>query len=143
MIFRKDLIKKRLEKIYKKIPNNFPCRHCHKCCGQIIWFKPENIFINDYLKKYNLSKILWSTFEFEQYNMSCPFLKNDICIIYPVRPIVCRLQGNIKELPCEYNKNRFISKSLVEDIKKKFFKLIEDIDGKDVFFSTRNITLKK
>ena len=54
-----------LDKIYAKIPD-FSCRHCHKCCGPIMWFKPKDIVTNNYLKKQNIKKIIWTLDEFKK-----------------------------------------------------------------------------
>jgi hypothetical protein len=53
-MLRDKEIKERLNKIYAKIPDNFSCLHCHCCCGPIVWFKPEEIMIREYLEQNNL-----------------------------------------------------------------------------------------
>lgn len=126
----------RLNNIYSKIPD-FDCQHCHECEGPIIWFKPEEINIREYLQKNNLEYITWSTEEFEKHYMKCPYLKNDRCSIYPVRPIVCRLQGNISELPCKFNKNNLITNGKYQEIKNEFNSLLKDIDAFNICYSTR------
>ncbi len=72
--------------------------------------------------------------------MICPFLKNDRCIIYKARPIVCRLQGNIPDLPCIFNKNGYMSEESIKNIKKDFYELNKKIKGADIFYSTRKMT---
>ena len=131
----------RLEHIYVKIPNKFPCRHCHECCNSILWFKPEETLIKDYLKKHNIKYIICPTEQFDQLNMRCPFLKDDRCVIYSVRPIVCRLQGNIPELLCKYNKNRLMTKKQFNKIKREFDTLVKDVNGVGIFYSSRNLIL--
>ncbi len=117
------------------------CQHCHECEGPIIWFKPEEINIREYLHKNNLEYIIWSTEEFEKHNMKCPYLKNNRCRIYPVRPIVCRLQGNISELPCKFNKNNLITNEKYHEIKNEFNSLLKDIDAFNICYSTRRHNL--
>jgi len=135
-IITKDELKNRLNKIYKKIPE-FKCKHCHKCEQDlIIWFKPEEINIRDYMSKHNIEYITLSSKEFKKNNKQCPYLKNNRCIIYPVRPIVCRLQGTISELPCKYNKNQYMSKKQFATIKKEFNQLLKDIDALGEFYGT-------
>jgi Fe-S-cluster containining protein len=137
MRLSKKKIVERLNNIYSKIPD-FNCQHCHECEGPIIWFKPEEINIRDYLDKNNLEYIIWSTEEFQKNNMKCPYLKNDRCSIYPVRPIVCRLQGNIAELPCKFNnKIKLITDEKYHEIKNEFNNLLKDIDGFNICYSTR------
>jgi len=115
----------------------FNCIQCHKCCGPIAWFKPENENIKQYLKKNKIKRFLWTIDQFEKNDMKCPYLIDNKCLIYPVRPIVCRLQGNIIELECKTLKNnKFISKNELDIIKKEFLKLIEQTNGLDSFYST-------
>lgn len=125
-----------MENVYSQIPE-FECKHCHRCCGPIIWFKPEEIFIRGYIKNHDVEYIVWSTEQFKNNDMCCPYLKNDRCIIYPVRPIVCRLQGNVSDMPCEYNTKKIMSKNQLDRIKKEFEKLLQETDGKNVFYGTR------
>jgi Fe-S-cluster containining protein len=140
-ILTKSEIEKRLKNIYLKIPD-FECKHCHKCCGPIIWFKPEEIFIRDYLKIHDIDYIVWSTDQFKNNDMRCPYIENDGCVIYPVRPIVCRLQGNVSEMPCKYNAKDGMSKELIDEIKKEFEKLLEETDGKNIFYSTKKYNIE-
>jgi Fe-S-cluster containining protein len=134
-----ELINKNLENIYNRIPD-FKCNHCHKCCGPIIWFKIEEILIKDYIERDGIENVKWTAEEFNKNNMKCPFLKNERCIIYSVRPIVCRLQGNIPQLPCRFNKNSFMSEESLKKIKKDFYELNEKYKGVDIFYSTRKLT---
>lgn len=127
---------KSLEKIYSQI-KNFKCQHCHQCCGPIIWFEPEEIMIKDYLEKNKIRRILWTLEEFQQNQMICPYLVNNRCIIYPVRPIVCRLQGNISELKCKLpNEQRFISENEIKNIRVEFINLIKETHRMNIFYST-------
>ena len=138
-MFDIQVIKNKMENIYNQIPE-FDCKHCHKCCGPIIWFKTEDILINDYLKKHNIENVKWTTDEFQKNEMKCPFLKNDRCVIYHVRPLVCRLQGNIADLPCLFNKNRYISEESIKKIKKEIFDINREFHGDNIFYSTRKMT---
>lgn len=134
-----EKIKISLKKIYSMIPY-FDCKHCHKCCGPIIWFEPEELLIRDFLQKNNIKRVIWTKDEFKKNEMKCPYLSNDKCIIYEVRPIVCRLQGNIPELKCESSNNhKFMTKDSLNDLKKKFFGLIEQSNGLNIFYSTQKI----
>lgn len=134
-----QLIKNELQEIYNRIPD-FECKNCHSCCGPIIWFKIEEILIKDYMKKNKIDDVKWTDDEFKKNNMKCPFIKNDRCIIYNVRPIVCRLQGNIPDLPCRYNKNNYMSEESIKKIKKDFYELNKKFLGDNIFYSSRKIT---
>jgi len=128
-----------LKKIYDLI-QNFDCQHCHQCCGPIVWFEPEEILIRSYMQKKRIKRILWTKEEFKHNNMRCPYLINDRCIIYSVRPIVCRLQGNILELNCKLlNKGALISKRELNYIREEFIKLIQLTNGMNNFYSTLKI----
>ena len=131
-----QLIIQSLEKIYSSI-QNFPCKQCHKCCGPIIWFEPEELLIKDYLEKNKIKRIIWTKEEFRKNHMTCPYLIDDKCIIYPVRPIVCRLQGNISELRCmSSNNSTLTSEKELNKIREEFVKLIKQINGMNIFYST-------
>lgn len=127
----------RLVKIYNQIPKDFKCHHCHLCCGPIIWFQPEEYLIRKFLNKHKLDYIVWSENDFKKNNMRCPYLKDGKCIIYPVRPIVCRLQGHIPELPCKMIKDISFDKLKIKKIETEFKKLINDSGSVGRFYSTK------
>lgn len=131
-------LKDKLSMIYSLIPD-FECKHCHNCCGPIIWFKPEDVVIRGYLFKHKINFKPLSTDEFKQNDMICPFLKNDKCSIYPVRPLVCRLQGVEKNLVCIHGNKRYLSKKEFEKIRKKFNELLEETNSKGVFYGTHKL----
>lgn len=131
-----------LEKIYSLIPD-FECQHCHQCCGPIIWFEPEEILIREYLQKQKIRRFVWTIEEFEQKHMRCPYLGENGCIIYPVRPIVCRLQGNIPELECKSIKNhKMMSKRQLNKIREEFVKIIKKTNSIDTFYSTHKVNFE-
>lgn len=134
-MLKKDIIK-RLNNIYSQIPS-FECKHCHQCEGPIIWFKPEEINISDYLEKHNMKYRQWTKEQFERNNKKCPYLKNDRCSIYPVRPIVCRLQGTINDLPCKHNKEILLDKDELLNIKKEMDQLIKELDAIGIVYGTK------
>lgn len=132
--------KKELFNIYSKIPD-FPCKQCAHCCNHIIWFKPENEIIREYIKNFNLQKTIEINIQQDD-KEKCPFLKNNKCLVYPVRPIVCRFQGNISELPCKmYEKKKILSKKQVLKIKQEFNSFIKENGGYGIFYSSRKIKL--
>ena len=92
------------------------------------------------MDKHNIKRISWTTEEFKQNQMRCPYLVNDRCIIYPVRPIVCRLQGNVSELKCEsIEKHKFMSEKQLNNIRKKFVDLIKKTNGINTFYSIHKV----
>ena len=135
-IIPKAEIISRLNKIYAQIPS-FDCKHCQQCSNPIMWFKAEQINIKDYLQKHHLSFLTLSEEEFRQYQMKCPYLHNNRCCIYPVRPIVCRLQGVIPELSCPFNNSVLLSKEQYFRIINEFNALNREIGGIYEYFGTR------
>ena len=102
----------RLHFIYKSIPDV----HCKKLCGRDICsvipvtdleYKriSENIKRNPEVKilplgTYNNHLIKKKVKTFICH--TCEFLINDECSIYNVRPLICRLWGAVKSMPCHY-----------------------------------------
>ncbi len=127
---------RRLNNIYLQIPG-FECKHCQRCSNPIFWFYPEEINIRTYLKHYQLPYMTYSEEEFKQNHMKCPYLTKNRCLIYPVRPIICRLQGTIPDLYCPNNSKPLLSQDQINKIIKEFNDLLRDSDGMNEFFSTR------
>ncbi len=127
---------RRLNKIYAQIPS-FECKHCQQCSNPIMWFKPEDINIRTYLKKNHLTYLSCTDEDFKKNQMKCPYLQRNRCSIYLVRPIVCRLQGNISELYCPNNKNSILTEEQYKKIIKELNDLNRDIDGMLEYYGTR------
>jgi hypothetical protein len=129
-----------LLEIYSMIPD-IKCQHCNKCCNHIIWFEPENILINKFLKN-NFLKSYSINYDSIDNQNKCPFLEKNRCSIYPVRPIVCRLQGNVKDLSCYLNMNhKFMNIKKLNNIRNRFIHLLLITNGLDFFYSSRKIKL--
>lgn len=102
---------KQLNEIYANVPETV-CARCGNCCGPIGFTTLEEENIEKYLEDEGIDvrtcivgttrdQVLAFTSDFK-----CPFLKDNECTIYPVRPIVCRLFGVIRggrELPCKHS----------------------------------------
>ena len=126
----------RLEAIYAQIPE-VTCTHCHHCCGPLIWFKPEEINIRRFLQENNMKYLTKSSEEFAQNGIKCPYIKNDRCSIYPARPIVCRLQGNIAELPCHQHQIQPLNQDQIRQIKQSMDLLIRETESIGEIYGTR------
>lgn len=134
-------IKEKLEKIYSQIPS-FDCKHCNECCGPVIWFEPEEQLIKKFMINNNIKRVVWNKEEFERNNMKCPYLKDNRCIIYPVRPLVCRLQGVVSDLKCKQkNKQKNMSDIELKRILGEFKKLILETGKIDVFYCTKKLSI--
>ncbi|MFO8078259.1 MAG: YkgJ family cysteine cluster protein [Thermoplasmatota archaeon] len=127
---------RRLNNIYLQIPP-FECKHCQRCSNPIFWFYPEELNIRTYLNQYHLLYMTYSEEEFKHHHMKCPYLSENRCQIYPVRPIICRLQGIIPELYCPNNTKPLLSQDQYKKIIKGFNDLLRDTDGMNEVFSTR------
>lgn len=74
------------------IPNHKNCTNCGKCCGFVPASVSEVNAIRDYIAVNGIEPIARAD------KSICPFRdeENKKCLIYPVRPIVCRLFGVAK-----------------------------------------------
>lgn len=77
------------------IPKHKNCTNCGRCCGLIPVMPDELKQIRDYVAKYKIKAV-------NIHSITCPFRddKKKICLIYPVRPIICRLMGVVKGMEC-------------------------------------------
>ena len=96
-------LKERLNGLYKTIPEG-ECTGCGRCCGESVRTHfVEFLNIYEYMKKHNLISKAFKerllTFYFTELVevRECPFRDHGKCLIYPVRPLVCRLFGHIEE----------------------------------------------
>lgn len=106
---------KQLNIIYGRIPSLKCIPNCHECCGPNFWLPIEAINIRKYLEEHGIKERFTKSLE-----EKCPYIENGKCIIYPVRPLVCRLFGVVKnELECPFTKPE---KWLSEEEANKIFK---------------------
>lgn len=99
----------RLDEIYANVPEAV-CARCGECCGPLAFTVLEEKNIEKYLEDEGISvhacvvgRSKDNVFAFTA-DKKCPFIGDNGCIIYPVRPIVCRLFGVIrggKDLSCK------------------------------------------
>jgi hypothetical protein len=128
----------RLNAIYAQIPS-MQCNHCHACSSPIFWFYPEECNIREFMKEHNIPYVTWTEEEFKKNGMKCPYLHSNRCQIYPVRPIVCRLQGVIEDLPCKFLPRPTLSSEEVFRIKKELSQLLIDYDAAQKCYGTRKV----
>lgn len=99
----------KLNEIYAKVPEA-ACDRCGVCCGPIGFTILEEKNIEKYLEDEGISvhacvvgRSKDQVFAFTN-DCKCPFIMDNECVVYPVRPIVCRLFGVIRgggKLPCK------------------------------------------
>ena len=84
-------IKKRLKLVYDCIPKLECKRKCEECCGPIHMSYVEWVLVQRTLG-----------YKPEGKSLECPMLKDGRCSVYEVRPLICRLWGNVEEMKCEH-----------------------------------------
>ena len=77
------------------IPKHTKCTNCGKCCGPILMGEREYKLIKEYCIKNNIKPIYYL-------DDTCFFRdeKNKKCLIYEVRPVICKLFGVTKGMEC-------------------------------------------
>jgi len=84
----------------------------------------EEINIKEYMKQNKISYIKWNLEQYIKHNFSCPYNIKSKCVIYPVRPIACRLFGVIPSLPCNFGKSdNILSKRTEDNIMRELHRL--------------------
>lgn len=110
------------------IPKHTNCTNCGKCCGPVLMGEREYKTIKDYCIKNNIKP-------FFRLDNTCYFRdeENKKCLIYKVRPVICKLFGVAKGMKCvngntcEIDGYKYIPKS-----SKIFsmFRLAKELEGK-------------
>lgn len=99
---------KKLNHIYEGIPSG-QCSHCNTCCSEDVNVNYiEFLNIYNYLKvnnlyEHNKKRILRYYLTKLYQNGHCPFMQKGNCMIYPVRPLPCRIFGHLSKT--EYERN--------------------------------------
>ncbi|MGL5713374.1 MAG: YkgJ family cysteine cluster protein [Paraclostridium sp.] len=110
------------------IPPHLNCNNCGGCCGPVPISEREYKLIYDYCIENNVVPILY----LEDY--TCPFRDNKkkVCLIYEVRPTICKLFGVSEGMECDngntYNMNgyKYILKDPNKDL-NGMNKLVADL----------------
>lgn len=110
-----------LEKIYNKLPETI-CERCATCCivpppGYLIEFLNLYKYVRDNLKDRH-KDIIKNTIKFfylelVDINVKCPFLdenNENNCLVYPVRPLSCRVSGLLSEKDFNMGSRRQLDK---------------------------------
>lgn len=72
--------------------------------------------------------------------MRCPYLQDNRCSIYPVRPMSCRLQGNTSLLPCKYTQKLLLSDKKIIHLKHMMTQLVREFDAIGIIYGTKIYT---
>jgi Fe-S-cluster containining protein len=130
---KKNNLINELNKIYETVPSG-ECTGCGNCCMESVGINLIE-FINIYnhlnndknLRDRCLDKVI--DYYFLEYvkKSSCPFKdKNNICLIYSVRPLNCRIYGHWTKNDYNLNLNNINNKN------KDYAKLIKNEYGFDI-----------
>ena len=117
-------VKRRLFRIYSRIPKLRCKENCGKCCGVHHWFYAEWLVITDWLKKHGRTELFAkSIFD------PCPYLdERRRCTIYEVRPTICRLYGVVETLRCPYVKpERYLTEEEARQILNEVVELSKQV----------------
>lgn len=108
------------------IPEHKNCKNCGKCCGVIPATKKEVEAIRKYITERGIKPLSPKGSE------TCPFRDNvqKKCLIYPVRPLICRLYGVAEgTMKCENGNSANIDgKRFLSNIKANDVEILNYID---------------
>lgn len=106
--------------------NNGKCSNCGACCSNLLPMSDsEKSAIHAYIKKHNIKeqRHAYPTSDIT-INLVCPF-RSDAerkCLIYPVRPLICR-NFQCNKTPEQVIDKRFMLKDYrAVDVRSEFFK---------------------
>lgn len=91
----------KIEDIYRQIPKSTCPPECGECCGML---SPSSAEIRNIKNWCGIRHIEYWEFSTAK-EIKCPYLdeKKD-CLIYPVRPFLCRITGVSEDVPCPVKK---------------------------------------
>lgn len=98
----------KLEKIYSQLPHIICKKKCHTSCGPILMSEVERERIKQKIGRdpflQSFDEFLHRLMQKDRDCMTCPLLKKDtnLCTIYDIRPLICRLFGLVKKLRCPH-----------------------------------------
>lgn len=100
--------KRKLRYLSEKLPEfECPKQCCSRCCGPVLMTSTEYWAIRAYLKKMPCDELLERktvSFVSTKVSLDCSLLgKRGKCLVYPVRPMVCRMFGSFEGLRCPYD----------------------------------------
>jgi Fe-S-cluster containining protein len=94
------------------IPPHFNCKNCGECCGIVPISIKEYETIKNYCIGNNIKPLQKQTF------FDCMFRDNKkgLCLIYDVRPTICKLFGVTKGMDCDNgNSNNIDGRSFLDN----------------------------
>lgn len=96
-----DEVGRVLGEVQNDIPP-FECRRCGRCCGPLGATAVEMAIIDVHVSRNNIevpayrqTTLSTSFISRDTDDVRCPYLKDHECLVYPVRPTICRLFGTV------------------------------------------------
>lgn len=86
-----------IQDLYQLIPQMICIPNCVECCTEFgipSRTKVEDMYIKAFLEEHKMVIKPAS-------GTKCPYVTENGCSIYPVRPLICRLYGTSKNYPCK------------------------------------------
>ncbi|ABP68218.1 protein of unknown function UPF0153 [Caldicellulosiruptor saccharolyticus DSM 8903] len=80
------------------------CLNCGACCGPVLATKSEIETVKRYVENSISQEEQKRLLSQKKHPLVCPYrdIQMKKCAIYPVRPLICRLFGVVKEMECKY-----------------------------------------
>lgn len=78
------------------------CANCGGCCGPVLCSGDEAVAIDAYVAEHGIKPRVPA-------DAICGYRGDHGCMIYPVRPFICRLFGHVPKMFCECGRNVNIS----------------------------------
>ncbi len=117
------------DRVSSRIPE-FECKKkCQEACGPVFWSEAEQIVIVDWLQQRDRGELLATDLD----SLTCPYLKEGLCSIHEVRPILCQLYGATKDerMHCPFGcrPKKRIKEKPVRRIFERLLKVSDDLYG--------------
>ena len=84
-----------------KLPKKRCDLGCGECCGLAPTTEAEYQRVEAFVRDHGIQAV--------EQGITCPFYQGDRCVIYPVRPLSCRLFGHSVKMVCPRGYNTNIS----------------------------------
>lgn len=87
-----------LDRLYAELPTIACQRKCESSCGPILMSRIEDERIT---KKLGYEPVM-TLDPTNPRSFRCPMLRDGLCAVYAIRPMLCRLWGIVETLPCPW-----------------------------------------
>ena len=104
------------------------CDRCGSCCGPVLCTEAECHAVDTYVTTHSITKT-----EYPVDSLTCPYFAPGVgCLVYPVRPFLCRLYGHTPKLLCAREHNTDVAADvehrLTREYKREPLIFLVDID---------------